>query len=357
MATPASKRAIANLGKWLKAPQTIFDRDFADKFKKLVISSGLAAELQTAYKYVASLGPMTPAGVAVGVRQLDDVKKLIRDNADGIMFPGCLSQLRLDEGALSTIDSGRIGYIIESAATDAQLKNLIGVIIVNMHDARHDADLKRASKDAEVDALCLLMYWTSDDKQASDRLLLLASDLVFQGRDLGTGSKVFAAKFELMNAEEKSRDTMAVSGWRKCIFLNDYLDRVVAEGRMADAKSPGERLMKAMSEDCTKIEEWNADTLSRYLQVGRRVAEEKVRKWLIIWETTHKRNTLLDGIMLLRACVGVTNDDDELARLLRNHFLDQRCGLKKSMKAPHKCNPGSIFKAYILRAGVFMHLQ
>ena len=356
MAKAAAKKARQGLDGWLKTTGVTFDTGYADKFKKLVISNELAAELQRAYKYVADLNPMEPAGITVGTRSLDDVKKLIRDNSDGIMFSGSLSKLSLDDGALTTIDSGRIGYIIESAGTDSQLKCMMGVIIVNV-DSASDQKFKRANKDAEVDALCLLMYWTSDDRQITEKLIQLASDLVFQGRHLGSGSKVFGAKLELINAEEKSREAMAVSGWRKCIFLNDYVDRVESEGRHSDAKSPAERLMKAMAEDCAQIEEWNADTLGRYLQVGRRVAEENVRKWLIIWETTFKRNTLLDGIMLLRACVGVTNDDDELARLLQTLFLDQRCGLKKTLKIKEKCSPAIVFKAYILRARLFVHLR
>ena len=115
--------------------------------------------------------------------------------------------------------------------------------------------------------------------------------------------------------------------------------------------------MKAMADDCTKIDEWNLDTLSRYLQVGRRLRAHTVRRWLIVWETTFKRSTFLDGIMLLRACVGVTNDDDELAQLLQILFLDQRSGLKKSLKIDPKQAPSSLFKAYVMRMRVFVHLK
>ena len=87
--------------------------------------------------------------------------------------------------------------------------------------------------------------------------------------------------------------------------------------------------MKAMTEDCTKIDGWNVDTLGRYLLVGRHLSEHIVCNWLIIWEATCKRNAFLDGITLLRACVGVTQSDDELAKLMQILFLEQRCGLKK----------------------------
>ena len=134
------------------------------------------------------------------------------------------------------------------------------MIVVNIEDGEQ-LRFNRANKDAEVDALCLLMYWNSTDQQVQSRLIALASDLVFHGRRLGAGSKVFAAKFDLMNADEKSREALAVSAWRKCIFLAEYLDRVLLEERFPDVKINGERLMQAMTEDCTKINGWNGETL------------------------------------------------------------------------------------------------
>ena len=157
------------------------------------------------------------------------------------MFSGALGQLSLADRALSTLDSGKIGHIIESASTDGHLKALIGTIIVNIDDSADFSNFKRVNKDAEVDALCLLMLWTSADSQATERMILLASDLVFHGRRLGTGSKLYAAQFGLMNSEEKAREAMGVSAWRKCIFLTEYIDRVIGEGRFHEVKAQGER--------------------------------------------------------------------------------------------------------------------
>ena len=111
-------------------------------------------------------------------------------------------------------------------------------------------------------------------------------------KSLGLGWKVFATKFEMMNAEENSRYAMAdfASAWRKCIFLSEYLERVEVEGRCADEKVPSERLMKAMIEDCTQTEDWSSDTLGRYLHIGQRLGKDTVRKRLIVWEAMYKRN-------------------------------------------------------------------
>ena len=71
----------------------------------------------------------------------------------------------MPEQAVSAIDSGRIAYIIEAATTPAQVKNLMGAIIVNI-DGNDDSGSKRANKDAEVDALCLMMYWHQHDEES-----------------------------------------------------------------------------------------------------------------------------------------------------------------------------------------------
>ena len=130
--------------------------------------------------------------------------------------------------------------------------------------------------------------------------------------------------------QRKNRETVSVSAWRKCIFLSEYATGVVDEGRYPEVKSTGEKLMKAMTDDCTKIDGWNSDTLGRYLQIGRRLGEENITQWLLLWESVHKRNAFLDGIMMLRACVGCTTDNDELARLLQILFLEQRSGVKNT---------------------------
>ena len=82
--TSASKKAAGDLGTWLKSSGVSFDKGYGDKFKKLVISNGLGAELQ-------GLPPMTPAGIAVGIRKIDEVKTMIAINNNGIMFSGTSS--------------------------------------------------------------------------------------------------------------------------------------------------------------------------------------------------------------------------------------------------------------------------
>ena len=137
---------------WLKASPLPLPTETIHKFKELVIAGKLGEELKKACKYVTELPKMEPAGMTCPTRELAEVRKLIADNAEGAMFSGSLSQLCLDERALSTIDFGRIAYIVETADSDSKLKSMMGVITVNIGEGEQ-LSFVRANKDAEVDAL------------------------------------------------------------------------------------------------------------------------------------------------------------------------------------------------------------
>ena len=221
------------------------------KYIALVGANGLQAELQAAYTYVNSL-EIVPTGIKVPVRTYDNVKVVIQATGTA-MFGGSLSQLDLQRRAINNPLTSKLHCIIGTAKTDSALNDLMDVIVVNV-DAGNPSSYVRANKDAEVDALCLLMYWCSNDKALTARLNTIAADLIFDGRAMGDVSKVFSAKLNLMEAEE-SRDVIGVSAWRKCQFLLDAQARIEADGRHANIKNAGEKMMKVMSEDCTRIED------------------------------------------------------------------------------------------------------
>ena len=181
-----------------------------------MIANGLNVELQAAFTHVRKLGHIPPIGKRAAFRNYENVK--INSQSGSVLFGGSLSQLALQLRAIPTLDVGKLGYIIKNAVTDASLKDLMEPITVNI-DAGNASNYVRVDKDAEVDGLCLLMHWCSDDAQLSERLKAVAADLVFDGRRMGDGTKVFAAKFDLMNQEEKKREVIGVSSWRMCLFF------------------------------------------------------------------------------------------------------------------------------------------
>ena len=158
--------------------------DSVEKYKELVISGQLGDELHKAYEHVNSLPTMVPAGIRVASRELSDVRRLVAANAQGVMFSGTLSQLVVEERALSATESAEIATVIQMADTDMQLKRLMGVITVISGRLGEQLRFMPVDKHAEVDALCLLMFWHSGNPQVHSQLIALASDLVFLGRRL-----------------------------------------------------------------------------------------------------------------------------------------------------------------------------
>ena len=161
-------------------------KDRADKYEKLIMSGKLGEELNKAYEYVGSLKAMVPAGITVATMELADVKKKLDDKQEGVMFSGTLSQLVVGERAqvidYNRIDVDRIGYVIRLAHTDVCLKSLLGFITVHIGEGEQLRVMR--ANEGEVDALRLLMFWHSSNSQVLERLIAVASDLVFLGRRL-----------------------------------------------------------------------------------------------------------------------------------------------------------------------------
>ena len=179
----AMARDPSSLKGWLKTSALALNTDSKDKYKKLIISGKLGEELVESYQYVKSLPAMVPAGITVATREFADVKRLVVANPLGVMFSGTLSQLVVEERALSTIEAAEIATVIQLADTDVRLKFSMGIITVHIEEGEQ-LRFMPVDQYAEVDALCLLMLWHSGNSQVHSRLIALASDLVFLGRRL-----------------------------------------------------------------------------------------------------------------------------------------------------------------------------
>ena len=94
--------------------------------------------------------------------------------------------LNLAASSVSTVDVGRIAFILQNYNTIDVLLGAVGNIKVNCDawDGAEFKNLNRMNKDAEVQVLCLLAYWLNDlDFNAS------CADLCFEFSSYGVGSK------------------------------------------------------------------------------------------------------------------------------------------------------------------------
>ena len=91
---------------------------------------------------------------------------------------------------------------------------------------------------------------------------------------------------------------MAISGWRRLVFLSDYADSLVADGKYSSLKSDADRLMASLKEHGLYDTSINEATQKRYLALGRRV---QLHKGLLMrWELYHARDSLVDQITTMR---------------------------------------------------------
>ena len=174
--------------RFLQQRATDFDfralADFEDKFLGIVNADAVADELAASIAWVMENVSKTPVGAECPLRKTTEIKELLEKGTKGVLSAGSLSALSLSATAVSTIDTGRISFLLATYCTLKTFKEMVGKIIINasVWDGNSYEQLIRADKDAEVQAMCLVAYWCNVP-QVSEAF----ADLTFEFRYNGTG--------------------------------------------------------------------------------------------------------------------------------------------------------------------------
>ena len=188
------------------------------KFEGLIVNGNLEQELTRAMSHAQSAVAKVPEGKVTARRDAADVKAVAADAS--CLFSGTLSMLELSRNALEGLDTSRISFTLGTYATIPALMKGIGQVTINVDAWVNEGfdHLQRFDKDAEVHALCLLLFWAIGTSQEA-RLLTACADLVFDGQRKGIGSRLASAKVVHLENEEKS-DTCwpAAHGVSACSF-------------------------------------------------------------------------------------------------------------------------------------------
>ena len=236
-------------------------------------------------------------------------------------------------------------------------KEMVGKIIINasVWDGNSYEQLIRADKDAEVQAMCLVAYWCKVP-QVSEAF----ADLTFEFRYNGTGSRSLTATLKLSENEDKLRSVLGLSGRRKVCVYSDLVQMMLDEGRFTDGADVGDRLIKVLNEDGVSPGKLNADTMKRYIYLGRRCGNDIVKSCLEKWEALNRRDSLVDGITVLRGVCSSTENDVELGTILHELMLQQRADVRKQLITPRSHNdavtPANIAKGILLRNFIYTHV-
>ena len=183
--------------------------DMTKEFLSLVKNGTLTEVMALARTWVQANVSDVPRGVATSIRKPADVKQLIDDGTPHVMFAGTLKNISLSTSAHRTLDAGRIRQLL-GVSTVVELCGQIGAIIVNRDTWTEEtaAILHRCDKDAEIDTLTLLMYWCRDNEAVLAELNKLCTDLIFDCRKWGSGSRLFSKKTQQADTDEAKKKTL-----------------------------------------------------------------------------------------------------------------------------------------------------
>ena len=129
---------------------------------------------------------------------------------------------------------------------------------------------------------------------------------------------------------------MGMSGWRRVCFYEEISQCQDKECRLMDSgPTEAHRLLKLLKADGVDEKTLvNADTMKRYLALGRRLKAPAIMDILSRWEALSKREMLVDHLTTLRMVCGATENEAELAYVMEVLMLKQSSGLRNKLTIP-----------------------
>ena len=181
---------------------TPLPEDCGDKFLSLVKSDMVMPALKEAYAYAKTVVSPEPLLISGPPHNKASLKEKMSDGDGHVTASSTLIDLNLEADALTTLDVARIQWMMTHHAHARAFKDGIGVITVNWDTVdANGSSAQRLDKDAEIQALCLLIFWTQ-----AKAFVDVAADLVFKYVHGGLGASSKAYTLKLINSEESKRN-------------------------------------------------------------------------------------------------------------------------------------------------------
>ncbi|CAK0829854.1 unnamed protein product, partial [Prorocentrum cordatum] len=355
--SPKAKGALARFGIGATGGGKTFD---SKAIAQAVMECARNGTLQATIAEAASYASQRVSADVVGANSTcvappEKIHEVMRASKQAtVTSAASLGMLDLNHNACSAVDVARIIFMFQEHNDSLAFKRAVGTISINYDTIVHGFQkLQRLDKDAEVHALMLLLYYTKDDAIAAE-----CQDLHFEYVRAGTGSKATTYTLSLINAEEKKRQVIGLSAWRRMVFYSDLSAKAAREDRFPESKGEGDRLLKVLQQDGVPDSNLDDNTVKRYLSLGSRIKKHMVL--LMTWEACHQRDSLLDNLMNLRNAFGASDNEDDAALILRELFLQQRAGVRKQLQYKNnRKDPrttANVAKAILLKRNIFSFL-
>ena len=201
-----------------------------ERFLKHAHMDTLQAELHKAVDYVTAQAArdewMSPLGKTAALSKPDAVKDAMNGphGAAAVMFGGTLGMLDLTNRVkpMGQLDVGRMRWACEVLDQEQALSKVLPQIVVRADFLPGEAfhDLQRVERDADLDVVCLSIWWhRPDDEGVQHPLNDMCRDSVFNSQRVGQGLDLEVERFKRLQDEEKMRHVMGKSAWRLALDL------------------------------------------------------------------------------------------------------------------------------------------
>ena len=306
------------------------------KFLHHAHADTLQTELQAAVAYATEVSRSAEWKDCLGksasaTKPTDVLAKMTGPHAsDSVMFGGTLSMLDLSDRVkpMDQLDVGRMWWACEVLDQDRSLRRLLGSIVVraDFKAGPEFLNLKRVERDADIDVLCLSIWWHKPASQGPHPLTDLCRDLVFCAQRVGQGLELEVERFKRMQDEEKLRNVLGKSAWRLALDMQNMVKLAEPQRNgMTDAN-----LLSTVLTARKELANWRPDTCQRYLGVADKI-DAKGLNILNKWELAFQRGTLVDGITILRSAATAAANPEEMSVLLETLFFEQVCKLRSTV--------------------------
>ena len=354
--------SVADIRQSLQVPMedSLAHLDSVKRLEQLLKDKTLEKEIAQAFEFVKGNVSWVPLGMTVPLRTGESGTQ-----SDGAMLSGTLSQLDLPRAAITAgVDVAKIRHVLMESINIKELRTQIGNIIVNTStETMADGKLQRANKDGEVTALSLLILWSSEDladpQVTMNRLTEMACDLVYECHACGSGSSFESRKLQIVEVDERKRNVIGMSAWRKSLQYQHNVDLIKVEGRRAEVKSDADRLLLVLQDDNVSCKDLKSDTLGRYLAVAARLRNDDLQALFLLWESAEGRNALIDNVTTLRQIFVAAPVDADLLYVLQQLYYQQRRKRRAMFNLSHKvtATPGNVARAILVRRSLYQYLE
>lgn len=247
-----------------------------------------------------------------------------------VVFGGALSQLDLGTRVSNDLDLGRMRWACENVKKPQDLSVMMGTTVISAEHLQPSlTGFVRVERDAEIDVAILTLYWFKDDKATFETLAQQSQNLIYSVEQVGSGVILSVERFLRVEMEEAKRKVAGQSAYRKSLALKDL---VAEANRDRNGRSDAE-LAESLLMQRKELQEWNRDSCRRYLQVAERMCQGKeIQQLMRRWEFQLRRDSLVDGISILRAACAAAPTTEDLLLLLRTLYYEQVCKMRQVFK-------------------------